>query len=324
MEGALFEHLRAKKESDMATLLGNNSVVTVDDVDCRVQCPTVTMLPHEWPLWLTVFLYATLFLLSISFLIRSRHQGIFSFKNLFLLLQATAAGLRLIFFIVTIPWTYFWLFLLAIMLPIYSQFLTISLLVVFLWKCIFSINNQTHLVSKYLYPVAGTVIAVLGCVCVVYAYIADERHNRDKANGYDWFLAQLFAIIFGFMTLCLMLVAYYLWKTLKRLAFSSDKQRKVNMAMKIFALYMFLFALRTLWSVLYATHQNLLQSMMNDLQDRDPLTAYYACIFGFYFFFEFFPSACLLIMLFTWLPRGRKSVLLEQDIYGVNTPLLHP
>jgi hypothetical protein len=60
MEGALWEH-SLEPAGNGAAGLGNNTPVTVDGIDCRIQCPNVSLLPREWPLWVIGATHTSLF-----------------------------------------------------------------------------------------------------------------------------------------------------------------------------------------------------------------------------------------------------------------------
>eukprot|EP00048_Salpingoeca_helianthica_P005667 m.90271 g.90271 ORF g.90271 m.90271 type:complete len:310 (-) comp13685_c2_seq3:198-1127(-) len=283
----------------------NVSIVAPDF--CRVSCPTLMAEPEQWALWVIVCMFSFVLVLSLIFLVGTRHQGLTSFKSMFLLLQILGSGLRVLFFSVALPWTFLSLHLLNVMLPIYVQFVTISLLVVFMWKYVLEQSNQTHLVTKTLYPVAGVTFALLGVVCVMYAYIAN-RLRRTEDEG-DRLLSVLFAFIFALSAVCLSVVTHRVIAMMKKLPFSAAKQRKMTTVTYMFMLYITLLALRSLWNALRAAGLNALQNQMNNVSERTDLSTYYACVLAFFFFFEFFPAMCLLWMLFSWLPPGRKSVL---------------
>ena len=47
-------------------------------------------------------------------------------------------------------------------LPIYIQFVTFSLLIVFLVKCLLSIKEKFNMIDRVLYPCYGLLVTVLG------------------------------------------------------------------------------------------------------------------------------------------------------------------
>eukprot|EP00047_Mylnosiga_fluctuans_P019269 m.80795 g.80795 ORF g.80795 m.80795 type:complete len:322 (+) comp8057_c0_seq1:16-981(+) len=307
--------------------LGNGTVTFALSVNCTVQCPTLEQFPHSWPLWVIVSLYSCIFVLSAVFLVKSRSQGLITFKNMFLLLQCACSALRITFFSATLPWTFFTLYLFYVMTPIYIQFLTITLLIVFLWKCLLTLNNEHQQITMVLYPVAGFSFALLGAMCAIYAFLVD-KFRFSQSEGYDRICAIYGAFMFGVTTILLCIAARRSYYVMDLLAFSADKLRKMNRIKHVFMLYVAVFFARTIWCVSYSADANILQNKMNDLQNSPDLTSYYITMMSFYAVFEVIPSLSLLLMLYSWLPRGRNLVLVQHSgtfspEYGIHQPLLY-
>lgn len=297
----------------------NTTVLFFSEVNCTTDCPTLQEFPTEWSLWLLVSLYSIIFLLSLGILLSSFRQGCATFKTNFLILQTIGSGLRVLYFSAALPWTYLTLILFYLLTPIYLQFVTVSLLIIFLWKCIFSITNNKGRINAFLYPVAGISFALLGVMCVVYAFLVN-KFRFVNVGGEDRMCAIYAAGMYALISLLLCVSAHRSYKILKRLSLSDDKLRKVSLVKLVFGFHIVVFMFRFAWALSYSAGVNLIQKHLAAQQQEDTMDTYYTSVFIFYTVFEVLPSFTVLVMLLTWMPRGRGRVSPEET--GVNTPLL--
>lgn len=97
--------------------------------------------------------YDGIFIASIFIMFRNRHGGgLVSFRSLFLLLQGLTSLYRGFFLTVQFKWHHFALMLTTYAIPIFLQFVTFSLLLLFLLRILLVMQGRSWHVKHILYP----------------------------------------------------------------------------------------------------------------------------------------------------------------------------
>lgn len=283
------------------TTTGTTSFVANQTVNCEFECPTISAYPHNPWLWILTILYATIAVASLLVMSRGRSK-MFSFRNVFLLMQSLLCIQRVIIFSVAFDWNLFTLLLIMYCLPIFIQFVTFSLLIVFLIKCLLVMQERAHLVKRYLYPSFAAVIVAIGIACVVVSYSA-WQHSRDSSasshHGFDQGVSQFAIVVFGVLTLFITVTGYKTHRLLMRFVLSEARRKQVSGVSYVVVVYCIIFCARAVWSLLYMLNDNSMQNRMNHLQQSDA-SSYYLSVLIFYLIFEILPTTFLLYSLYNW------------------------
>jgi len=294
---------------------------------CRFKCPTLAEYPTEWSLWVLVVLYTGIALTSFVLLVRTSKRR--SFRNLFLTLQCVLCLLRTLTFVIKFPKeeeNMFVLLLVTQTTPIFLQFVTFSLLIVFLIKCLLSIQERSHLIYKVLYPSYALLVVALGYFSwFVSRQAATDYDNGEDKSGthFDYGLSYYGSAVFGMLTLCVAITGYYTHRMLMRIVISEARHRQVIGVSYIIVMYCIIFCGRTVWSVTYILDKNYLQHLMNQWISNGNATNYYASMLCFYLVFEILPTSYLLRCFWIWLRPVRPSRKMRQLDHNVEVrPLL--
>ena len=87
-----------------------------------------------------------------------------------------------------------------------------SLLIVFLIKCLLSIQERSHLIYKVLYPSYALLVVALGYFSwFVSRQAATDYDNGEDKSGthFDYGLSYYGSAVFGMLTLCVAITGYY-------------------------------------------------------------------------------------------------------------------
>jgi len=208
--------------------------------------------------------------------------------------------------------------------PIFLQFVTFSLLIVFLIKCLLSIQERGHLIHKVLYPSYVLLVIALGYFSWVVSRLAANAYNEgEDSTTSEYDLSYYASAVFGMLTLCVAITGYYTHRMLMRIVISEARHRQVIGVSYVIVMYCIIFTGRTVWSVTYILDKNYLQRLMNQwIKDKDA-TTYYASMLCFYLIFEILPTSYLLRCFWIWLRPVQPSRKMRQLEHNVEVrPLL--
>lgn len=273
----------------------DNSSMSNSSINCNVKCPNVYLDPSAWPLWILAFFYCLLAVIGLLILRQTLNQNLekSSFRNNFLIMQTLFCAMRLTFLVVNLPWRTLYLFMFYLCVPMLIEFVTFSLLVVFLLRCLLIMQGRVYLVTKYLYPGYGIVVSLLAGGVVGVSFLGMNTS-----------------------------------RTLMKIIKSEALRAKVVGLSFIISFYSFVFLGRTLWSVTYSFDVNIMQTYLNGLQSDSDLTNYYISFLVFYFIFEIIPTTFILHFLYNWIPREKIDHVINDDTNPANfripTPLRNP
>lgn len=278
-------------------------------VDCEFECPTIQAYPTNVWLWCLTVLYGIVAIASIIVMMKGTSRMV-SFRNVFLGMQAMLCLQRVIVFSVEFDWNLFTLLLVMYCLPIFFQFVTFSLLIVFLIKCLLVMQERGHLVKRYLYPTFTLIVLGLGGACFFVSYNSwkEENDSYDESlnKGFDQGVTKFAVAVFGVLTFCIAITGYKAHRMLMRFVLSEARQRQVSGVSWVVTIYCFIFCVRALWSLLYMLNDNWLQNKMNGLQQNNA-HMYYLTILIFYLVFELLPTSFLLWSLHRWAKPGTSG-----------------
>jgi hypothetical protein len=226
-------------------------------VNCTIECPNLHESPCSWPLWLLVLTYAMVGCMLFYILFNGRLAG-WTFRNVFLLMQASFCAYRVCIFSFSFPWTFETLLLFANAFPLYWQFVTSSLLIIFMIKCLLTMREQTWLLYHVVYPVYGVLLAAFGSFWIIIMIKTREKDETTdgKKSGYDHSVAFYSAILFGTLSLVTGLVGYNIHKLLMRIIVSETILHKVRGISYLVVMYTLVFMIRTVWAITYSADVN--------------------------------------------------------------------
>eukprot|EP00730_Choanoeca_flexa_P000974 TRINITY_DN10423_c0_g1_i1.p1 TRINITY_DN10423_c0_g1~~TRINITY_DN10423_c0_g1_i1.p1 ORF type:complete len:320 (+),score=42.10 TRINITY_DN10423_c0_g1_i1:110-1069(+) len=290
---------------------------TTSRVECRTMCPNIEQFPTQWPLWLIVIFYALVLIGSTIILFRGKIRRAM-FRTALLSLQMVVCIIRIVVFSFEFHWQLDGLLMIAYSVPILLQFITSSILAVFLARCWFIMRDRPRAVP-WLY--FGTVVVWLALVTALFLfyYFCHNGCGSSAQSGFDHPVAFLSSVVFGLLTVAIFLAAWQMRRMLNKFILTEAMLRELHMVTKLLALFVIVFLARTLWSITYSADANVLQTKLNQLQDREDLTQYYFWVCIFFTFFEIIPATVLLWTFAHW--SSRKVARLELEANGkVNEP----
>jgi hypothetical protein len=147
----------------------------------------------SWQLWLTSMLYILVGIISllgfISSLRVSSESGTY-YRASFLGVSTCFLLVRGILVLVYYDnWSnhMFWLYFLSLFLPVFLQFWTFSLLVLFVIRCLYVIANRDTYVRKCIYPMYHAMQFTLFTVCIITSLVfahqfQDHHHHPNSGN----------------------------------------------------------------------------------------------------------------------------------------------
>eukprot|EP00050_Salpingoeca_kvevrii_P000826 m.156945 g.156945 ORF g.156945 m.156945 type:complete len:311 (+) comp10223_c0_seq2:178-1110(+) len=275
------------------------------EVDCRSMCPTIEAYPTAWPLWLLAFLYYALLIYAIVLLFRAKSQQNMSLRVAFLVLQAIFCFLRALHLTIHFDWSFEVLIFFAGALPMIIQFVTMSLLVIFMIKCLLLAIERQDLLYKLVYPVYAFVLVAVAASSGVFVGYAC-RNEPHSGKGYDRGLSFFSALVFGILAIVTGIVGYFTQRTLMRVILNHHMRDKVVGASRVIVVYFITFLLRAFWNIAYSFGFNALQHGVEDLAQSHRWTELYVVHLSFFGFFEVLPTVYLFYNLRSWCPRGRE------------------
>eukprot|EP00045_Choanoeca_perplexa_P003434 m.31142 g.31142 ORF g.31142 m.31142 type:complete len:321 (-) comp12038_c0_seq1:858-1820(-) len=302
-------------------LLANHAAVenngTSDGVNCRTMCPNLYSFPTEWPLWLIVISYSMVLIGSAVVLYRGRGRRA-SFRTALLSLQMIVCVIRIVIFSAKFHWHLDELLVMAYSAPITLQFITSSLLAVFLVRCWLLMKDRPRWVP-WLYFLTVVVWLSLIVALFLFYHFCHNGCGSSEETGFDHPVALLSSAVFGLLTVLISLAGYQMRRMLNRFILTEAMLRELHLVTKLLALYVVVFLARTLWAITYSADANVLQNELNELQKQDDLTRYYFWVYVFFTVFEIVPSAFLLLAFGHW--STRKVARMELEANGkVNEP----
>lgn len=260
----------------------------------------------DLPLWLLSILYLISGVIVLWVLRQQTPLRVRSFRSGFLLLTGLSMWFRWI--LVTIPfrWTLgFSLLFLYIMLPIFLQFVTFSLLIVFLQKCLLILQRKEHLVNVRLYPIYATLLLTLLAGMCADAFYITNVGPALSLDDWDQQASGPIALMFSLLSVGLAIFGVRIFRVLNRLLLLERKMRRVRLFMIMSALFFAVFLWRGLWSLLYFLHSNPLQDRFNYWNTHPGFSLQYHFAFLiWYTLVEIVPSMTLVIVFGFMLPGG--------------------
>eukprot|EP00049_Salpingoeca_infusionum_P001919 m.52034 g.52034 ORF g.52034 m.52034 type:complete len:343 (-) comp11278_c0_seq3:263-1291(-) len=275
-----------------------------DRMNCTLMCPTIQaqMDPSNldrhssWPLWLDVLQYFLIIVFSLSLIIKTGLRTL-SFKHVFLWLQITHAGIRVVTISASFPWERLAFYIVMIIVPLYLQFLMFTLLATFLIRTWLVLTERAHLVSR----LAIATIAVWAAVVVSAALVlvfCDCSAQMDKP------LVPFALITYITLEVVLGTAGYLTIRTLRKFPIvDAFTQLKFRGFVRLHIMYTCLYFARTLWVVTFAVGKNVVQSYMyNNLAHRSRMAAFYSSDLIFKTVFETAPAFYACFVFYRCLP----------------------
>eukprot|EP00051_Salpingoeca_urceolata_P007224 m.95744 g.95744 ORF g.95744 m.95744 type:complete len:369 (-) comp15162_c1_seq1:47-1153(-) len=276
-------------------------------VDCRVTCPTVMMFPHSAPLWTLNALYVALALLCVRVVFHDPHPRLSSFRAGVLWLLCFGSCFRVFTYTVKLRWTHFHLMLWMYAFPIFLQYLTFSLLTLFLIKCLMMMQNRAQSLRRVVYPAYVCLSLSIFGACVGFSWWSGEEHLED--HGVDYRISFFSTIVFTMLTLGFGIIGYKTHALLLRIIVSDHLRRKVVGISWLCVMYFGVNCFRMLYAILYMVKTNPIQNLANKLQKHKSPTAYYWLMLSFYLVVEILPGLVTVLKFWRWVPKtGSEAV----------------
>eukprot|EP00040_Diaphanoeca_grandis_P027935 m.160170 g.160170 ORF g.160170 m.160170 type:complete len:339 (+) comp31172_c1_seq1:391-1407(+) len=269
--------------------------------NCSAVCPTVTANPTSPSLWVLTCFYGIIAILNALVMFRGSSKMV-SFRNVFLGMQCLLCLHRVIMFTVEFEWNMFTLLLVMYCYPIFLQFVTFSLLIVFLIKCLLVMKELNYMVARYLYPAFALISVAIGVACVCVSYAAYKQYystSGRKHGGFDHGVSEFAIVVFGVLSLCISITGYKTHRLLMKFVLSEARRKQVSGVTYVVIVYCVIFFARSIWGTLYLFNCNPLQALMNRLEVTDLEMYYFACLM-FYSIFEILPTIFLLYSFYNW------------------------
>lgn len=211
-------------------------------------------------------------------------------------------------------WSFYCLIFFYLILPIYLQFVTFTLLIVFFQKCLLVIRKQADMVRSYLYPAYQSLCGVLLLFCILVAgvitwkapvYSDKDSNARQKEATREFDKESSLYTSISYFTLVLLVCLYGLkvYRVLSTVAISERKRQKVNIFIFMSCIFTVVFFLRALWGMTYFFSVN---PVMN-YSARSSTGAYYTAMMLFYFVAEVLPTLMIVIVFHVFLRENSED-----------------
>jgi len=295
----------------------NNSSVLPLPIS-ELMCPTAIG-TGAWQLYLSSMSYIILGLFAAFELLRCWMSGSspWSFRTCFFGLCAAFALERGFLNLTPLgPWSPFLMLFFVLLLPIYLQCVTFSLLIVFLARVMLVLKQRGEYVNTYLYPCYAALLIIFFLLNVGYAVVAAAKWRADlNVAFFDQNLS-----IFWFVEFSIILVtggfsAVQTLRILHGALLDKAKRRRVKL---LFALALALFALffmRVTWDVLYFANVNPIQEAVGKwivspkAVDKE---YYYDTYLIFYSLTEIIPTLAVILVIRSALPPRSRQLSINE------------
>jgi len=272
-----------------------------DDDNNRYLIPSA-MQDNAWQLWLLSMLYLLIGVVALAGFVQSvRFKGTY-FRASFLCVSSGMCLMRGLLTLISYSnWQQhmFWLYLLNLFLPVYLQFWTFSLLVLFVRKCLYIIADQEIKIHSWtFYPLFHFVQGVLFTVCVIVSYELSRTYHSADADTWDREPTLYVAILYGLLSLFGTVYSYKCYQMLAIAAPSADRKRQLRKFYVLIPMYLTLFALRSSWNLLYYAGANPAQDMISRFIRDQEETKFNWAFLAFYSIVEVIPSG-VVVYIFT-------------------------
>jgi hypothetical protein len=284
----------------------------------EVMCPTAIG-SGAWQMYLAATLYGVCGLFAVYELFRSvcKHtQTLLSFRSAFFALCAlTMLGRGFLITVPLGPWLAFNLMFFVLMLPIYLQCVTFSLLIVFLARAVLVLRGRGEWVRRFLYPGYAAAVVVFFVLNVVFAWLAASKWRVDlNPSDFDQNMSIWWFAEFGTILATGAYSAYSTYRILHGSLLDQTKRRRVKLLFALSLLFFVLYLFRVVYDILYFVGKNPLQSAIGNWihSDSERDRAYFFVAFLlFYAGTEVLPAFLVIVVIRKALPSrtaGGRSV----------------
>eukprot|EP00743_Colponemidia_sp_Colp-15_P001780 GILK01001943.1.p1 GENE.GILK01001943.1~~GILK01001943.1.p1 ORF type:complete len:369 (+),score=41.36 GILK01001943.1:152-1258(+) len=259
----------------------------------RHACPTA-LATGQWQLYLIAALYFFTALASLNEFVRAARKKWITFRTAFMGLAFAIMIMRSILtFVPFHSWTMFSLLFVDLLLPIYLQFVTYSLLVLFIAKCYLILKGQADGLNRLVYPIYGAVTVLLFVCCVLLAWAIADLWDV-KIEAYDTLITPYTALAFFLLLTSASVFGYKISKLLSSFALEGKRKRSMNRFVLLLCIYFGLFSTRILWNILAFFNANPLQTLFGEW-NRDNDSRYLTAFMLFYLVVEILPYSFIVI-----------------------------
>ncbi|KAJ5080303.1 tobamovirus multiplication protein 1-like isoform x1 [Anaeramoeba ignava] len=183
----------------------------------------------------------------------------------------------------------FWAYFFIIFFPQFLQFVTFSLLAIFLAQRTLQFEGKEK-IFKIVLKIYIVVIILLFIACIVLSVLAAKFNDKFQNH-----VATFSGIIFGILVILMIIIGTHTFRTLRFFKSLSKKSKiRIRLYIILFTIYAVIFLLRTIWDLLIIFNGNTLNNSLDHwAQNHDD--RFYTGIFYWYFGFEIIPSLILAV-----------------------------
>lgn len=280
----------------------------------EVMCPTAIG-SGAWQMYVAAALYAMCGLFAVYELFRSlcaHSQTLWSFRSAFFGLCAlTMLGRGFLITVPLGPWLAFNLMFFVLMLPIYLQCLTFSLLIVFLARAVLVLRGRSEYVRKYLYPIYTSVVVAFFAINILFAWLAATKWRIDlKRSDFDQNMSIFWFIEFATILLTGAYSAYETFRILHGSLLDQTKRRRVKLLFALSITFFVLYLFRTIYDILYYFGHNPLQSAIGIWVESDSAVDrqyFFTAFLLFYTITEILPAFVVIVVIRKALPSRTNT-----------------
>jgi len=263
----------------------------------------------QWQLYVLSSLYFITGAYSLFQLIYRRMNALrASFRTFFFLLCTCTMWYRSI--LVFFPFHFrehSTLVFLTTLLPLFLQFLTFSLLIIFLAKCVYTIYRNEREMYYRVYPVYGALVIILLILCIIMS-VTYRPLEVENQRFFDRSLALYSAVVFGILTILVAIYGYKTYRVLVKVEGFYTYKKSVRGFVFVIILYTLVFIARVIWNMTYFFNINILQITFSNWSETN-YSAYLSSYLGFYLIMEVIPTLAVVSTFQSVLPRRRSSAI---------------
>lgn len=294
-------------------------------MDCTYWCPSAIG-QDVWQLYVLSISYMMIMVLILTMFGTEVYKGDYrsiypsSFKNLLLYTSLVFVVMRAVLFLLPFKYNVFSLVLLNVNMPMFLQFFTFSLLVLFLIKCQLIIHKAKEAWTRYLYTGYVIFIFVTFGVVVFGSYLLSEGIAEKMLSGnftviptpskadvvhgnggsIDSSLSIWTSCAFTSLVLIVGGMGFNTYRMTRKIALSERKRHQVTRFMRLVVIYFGTFLFRSVWNILNVFDVNPLQNWIIQKQHDSvtlgtDLEGVFSVLLTFYLLLEVVPTTLLVL-----------------------------
>ncbi|KAJ5070616.1 tobamovirus multiplication protein 1-like isoform x1 [Anaeramoeba ignava] len=238
-----------------------------------------------------------------------------NFRILILSFSTLNLLVRGFFTLIHFTWhSLFWVYFLYFKLPIFLQFCTFSIYILYLARMRYFLLGKETKTQKLLVPlfIVAQIIVLIGMI--VFCYLDSRLLGKKlKYSNYENYTLAYVSVLFSILTILLVVLGFHFYKELLGFSLVKIRKRRLKSVMILIYITGSLFLIRAIWSFLSLFNANKLNSNVANWLENKEYTKYDTANLVYYFILEVFPAAFLAIVMHINLSEESSLFVYEEN-----------